>query len=58
MYSFITHSDSCEGVNNLIKLAINHWRITGKRVVKASDILRYTKQNEKVKKQLPVCPNW
>jgi len=51
-----TKSNRDTGVNNLIKFAINHWRITKSRVTKASDIVRYMNANAEVKKQLPTCP--
>lgn len=48
--------DFNEGVNNLIKFAVNHWRITGSRVTNVSDIMKYIDANIEVSRQLPKCP--
>merc|ERR1712235_75138 len=52
----MTGSSRDSGKESLPRYSINHWRITGNRVTKASDIIRYMKNNSEVKKQLPQCP--
>ena len=53
------HDNSSKGVNNLIKFAVNHWRVMPReegRVIKSSDIIRYMNENDKVNQELPKCP--
>jgi len=45
------------GVNDLIKLIVNAWRVnTNDRVINVSDILQWAKGNGEVRRKVPKCP--
>ena len=43
-------------VIGLIKLAVNHWRVTKKRVLPVSTLHKWRQSNPEVKNNLPSCP--
>jgi len=43
-------------VLGLIKLAVNHWRITRQRVLPVSTLHEWRKSNTEIKNNLPLCP--
>jgi len=43
-------------VVGLIKLAVNHWRVTKQRVLPVSTLHEWRKSNAKIKNNLPLCP--
>ena len=44
-------------VIGLIKLAVNHWRVTKKRVLPVSTLHKWRQSNPEVKNNLPSCPD-
>ena len=44
-------------VIGLIKLAVNHWRVTKKRVLPVSTLHKWRQSNPEVKNNLPLCPD-
>ena len=45
-------------VVGLIKLAVNHWRVTKKRVLSVSKLHEWSKSNSEIKKNFPRCASW
>jgi len=43
-------------VVGIIKLAVNHWRVTKQRVLPVSTLHEWRKSNTKIKNNLPTCP--
>ena len=44
-------------VQGLIKLAVNHWRVTKKRVLPVSTLHEWREANHIIRKNLPDCPD-
>ena len=44
-------------VLGLIKLAVNHWRVTRKRVLPVSTLHEWREANHIIRQNLPSCPN-